>query len=151
VRIRQLIDGKAFDLPVNHVIAEDNPAGRYREHVRAVVKEAVANKSIKKDRFQNFAEYLEQYLIHAEKNHLKFRIEGAVNFIIVAILEMEHDSLWSTYQTFWQDVCWFCSQLGIDAPSEGLVRSRVVSFKEYISPNLSVAEAAEEVGEDDDS
>lgn len=148
VRVCQLTDHQVFNLPLNHAIAEDSPAECFREHVRTVVTEAVNRGVISKDRFDDFSEYLSQYLVHAQENKLTHRVSAALSFLIIAILEGESDSIWSTYQTFWLDVCWFCSQLDLDHPTESLVKSRVVEFKKYIASALTLGEGSD--GEEDD-
>lgn len=140
VRLCRLRDGKVFTIATKHVNPEAEPAERYREHVRKTVEEARKEGRVTRERLNNFSEYLAEYLLLAVEDKLQYRINAAINFVVIALMEMEQNSFGHSYTTFWLDVCWFCSQLGIDSPTRSLVKSRIVNFQKYIAPRLLIEE-----------
>ncbi|MBP2262266.1 hypothetical protein J3B00_003071 [Pseudomonas sp. BP8] len=129
LRICRLLDGKACCLPSKHVIAEARPADRFREHVREVINQDKSPDSDSEPMFSNFAEYLTEYVSRAVKSDSQYIIDAIVNFLIIVLNEQDNGDYGRSFNVFYQDVSWFCYQLGMDSPSDSLVKSRLQSIR----------------------
>lgn len=128
LRICHLRDGVTFWLPSKHVIAEDHPAERFREHVRAVIEEAKTTGAVTQVKFPDFSEYLSEYIRLAINSGSQYMIDATVNFLIIVLNEQDCGEYKRSFGVFYLDVCWFCYQLGMDNPTEALIRSRLTSL-----------------------
>ncbi|RAI64741.1 hypothetical protein DOZ80_25045 [Pseudomonas fluorescens] len=145
LRICRLLDGRAYWLPSKHVIAEAQPAERFREHVRAVVDVEKATNASAPVKFSNFSEYLIEYLSSAFASNSKHVIDATVNFLIIVLNEQDNGDFERSFEVFYQDVCWFCYQLGMENPSESIVRVRLASIKAQSSTDPGAGDGCDEV------
>lgn len=138
----RLRDGERFFLPSEHIVAEENPSDRFREHVREVIKEAAYSGSASQKKYNNFSEYLIEYLRLASVNGATYEVDAVTNFLVLAVLEQDSGNYKRSLEVFYLDVCWFCSQLGIDTPTRSLVKARLASNKGdgYVEPEIGVGE-----------
>ncbi|WP_247267508.1 hypothetical protein [Pseudomonas sp. YL2] len=139
--LRRLRDGEKFLLPSDHVLAEENPSDRFREHVREVVK-AAASGSASRKKYSNFSEYFSEFLRLASVNGTTYEVDAAINFLVLAVLEQDSGNYKRSVEVVYLDVCWFCTQLGIDAPTRSLVKARIASNKVdgFMEPEIGVGE-----------
>ncbi|MFK3948332.1 hypothetical protein [Pseudomonas fulva] len=145
LRICRLLDGHACWLPSKHVIAEVRPADRFREHVRAVIDQEKAPGGEKKPAFSNFAEYLTEYVECALRNGSIYVLDGVLNFLVIVLSEQDNGEYGRSFDVFFQDVNWFCYQLGMDSPSESLVKSRLISISNKSVRASDAGSATDEV------
>lgn len=140
--LRRLRDGERFLLPSEHVVAEENPSDSFREHVRGVVRKAASLGSASQKEHNNFSEYLSEYLRLASVNGTTYEVDATNNFLVLAVLEQDHGNYKRSIEVIYLDVCWFCSQLGIDAPTRSLVKARLASNKsdDFVEPEIGVGE-----------
>lgn len=139
--LRRLRDGERFLLPSDHVVAEENPSDRFREHVREVVKAAAPNSASRK-KYNSFSEYLSEFLRLASVNGTTYEVDAVINFLVLAVLEQDSGNYKRSVEVVYLDVCWFCTQLGIDAPTRSLVKARMASNKVdgFVEPEIGVGE-----------
>jgi hypothetical protein len=145
LRICRLLDGNAYWLPYKHVIAEAQPAERFREHVRAVVDQEKATDASVNVKFSNFSEYLSEYISSALKSNSQHIIDATVTFLIIVLSEQDNGDFESSFDVFYHVVCWFCYQLGMENPSESIVRVRLASIKAQSSTDLGAGAECDEV------
>ena len=145
LRICRLLDGNAYWLPYKHVIVEAQPAERFREHVRAVVDQEKATDASVHVTFSNFSEYLSEYVSSAFESNSQYAIDATVNFLIIVLSEQDNGGFERSIEVFYQDVCWFCYQLGMENPSESIVRVRLASIKAQSSADPGAGDGCDEV------
>lgn len=140
--LRRLRDGERFLLPSEHVVAEENPSNSFREHVREVVKKAVSSGSASPKDYDDFSEYLSEYLRLASVSGTTYQVDATTNFLVLAVLEQDYGSYKRSVEVIYLDICWFCSQLGIDVPTRSLVKARLASNKgdDSVGPVIGVGE-----------
>ncbi len=134
--LRRLGDGERFLVPSQHVVAEENPSDRFREHVRKMVKKAVSSGSASHKDYNDFSEYLSEYLRLASISGTTYQVDATTNFLVLAVLEQDYGGYKRSVEVIYLDVCWFCSQLGIDVPARSLVKARLASSKsdDFVEP-----------------
>lgn len=139
--LRRLRDGERFSLPSDHVVAEEHPSDRFREHVREVFK-AAASGSESRKKYSSFSEYLSEFLRLASVNGTTYEVDAAINFLVLAVLEQESGNYKRSVEVVYLDVCWFCTQLGIYTPTRSLLKARITSNKVdgFVEPEIGVGE-----------
>ncbi|MNV96303.1 hypothetical protein D3C71_1912920 [compost metagenome] len=59
--------------------------------------------------------------------------------------EQDNGDFERSFEVFYQDVCWFCYQLGMENPSESIVRVRLASIKAQSSTDSGAGAECDEV------